>query len=64
MSKILSQVVDAVNCARRGWINVDLDSITCESCGARLLFSTPASWSHQQGVFHCLFHLQTVLISL
>ncbi|CAM8919384.1 unnamed protein product [Rhodiola kirilowii] len=42
------KVVDAVNCARRGWINVDLDIIACESCGARLLFSTPSSWSQQQ----------------
>ncbi|CAL5198522.1 unnamed protein product [Lathyrus oleraceus] len=40
--------VSAVNCARRGWINVDVDTITCEECGARLLFSTPASWNHQQ----------------
>ncbi|PNY14125.1 nuclear-interacting partner of ALK, partial [Trifolium pratense] len=40
--------VSAVNCARRGWINVDVDTIACEECGARLLFSTPASWNHQQ----------------
>uniref|UniRef100_A0A7N0RBT2 C3HC-type domain-containing protein n=1 Tax=Kalanchoe fedtschenkoi TaxID=63787 RepID=A0A7N0RBT2_KALFE len=30
------------------WINVDLDIIACESCGARLLFSTPFSWSQPQ----------------
>ncbi|MED6192261.1 hypothetical protein PIB30_008466 [Stylosanthes scabra] len=42
------KVVSAVNCARRGWINVDIDTIACEACGARLLFSTPASWNHQQ----------------
>lgn len=40
--------VSAVNCARRGWINVDVDTIACEECGARLLFSTPASWNHHQ----------------
>ncbi|XP_004508585.1 uncharacterized protein [Cicer arietinum] len=42
------KIVSAVNCARRGWINVDVDTIACEECGARLLFSTPASWNHQQ----------------
>ncbi|KAJ4830394.1 hypothetical protein Tsubulata_033983 [Turnera subulata] len=48
------KVVSAVNCARRGWINVDMDTIACEACGARLFFTTPASWSQQQGM-HCLF---------
>ncbi|KAL3512305.1 hypothetical protein ACH5RR_025022 [Cinchona calisaya] len=42
------QAVSAVNCARRGWINIDMDIISCESCGARLLFSTPSSWAQQQ----------------
>ncbi|KAK7265035.1 hypothetical protein RJT34_32651 [Clitoria ternatea] len=42
------KVVSAVNCARRGWVNVDIDTIACEACGARLLFSTPASWNQQQ----------------
>lgn len=42
------KVVSAVNCARRGWINVDIDIIACESCGARLLLSTPSSWTKQQ----------------
>ncbi|XP_042504740.1 uncharacterized protein LOC122081613 isoform X2 [Macadamia integrifolia] len=42
------KVVAAVNCARRGWINVEMDIIACESCGVRLLFSTPSSWSQQQ----------------
>ncbi|PIA63471.1 hypothetical protein AQUCO_00201073v1 [Aquilegia coerulea] len=42
------KAVSAVNCARRGWINVEMDIIACEACGARLLFSTPSSWTHQQ----------------
>ncbi|CAJ1944328.1 unnamed protein product [Sphenostylis stenocarpa] len=42
------KVVSAVNCASRGWTNVDIDTIACEACGARLLFSTPASWNQQQ----------------
>ncbi|CAI0380794.1 unnamed protein product [Linum tenue] len=43
------KAVNAVNCARRGWINVDTDIIACEACAARLLFSTPSSWPQQQG---------------
>ncbi|GMI76554.1 hypothetical protein HRI_001324700 [Hibiscus trionum] len=42
------KVVSAVNCAMRGWVNVDMDILACESCGARLLFSTPPSWTRQQ----------------
>uniref|UniRef100_A0A2P2KTH8 C3HC-type domain-containing protein n=1 Tax=Rhizophora mucronata TaxID=61149 RepID=A0A2P2KTH8_RHIMU len=42
------EVVSAVNCARRGWINVDMDIISCEACRVRLLFSTPSSWTQQQ----------------
>ncbi|KAK3161229.1 hypothetical protein QOZ80_1BG0074190 [Eleusine coracana subsp. coracana] len=42
------KVISPVNCARRGWINIEPDVITCEACGARLLFSTPSSWTTQQ----------------
>lgn len=42
------KAVSAVNCARRGWVNVDMDTIACEACGARVLFSTPSSWSREQ----------------
>lgn len=42
------QVVNAVNCARRGWINIDADTIACEACGARLFFSTPSTWMQHQ----------------
>ncbi|XP_052180573.1 uncharacterized protein LOC127793860 [Diospyros lotus] len=42
------QVASPVNCARRGWINVDVDTIACEACGTRLYFSTPSSWAHHQ----------------
>lgn len=40
--------VSPVNCARRGWINTEMDVIVCEACGARLLFSAPSSWTLQQ----------------
>ncbi|XP_047321832.1 uncharacterized protein LOC124925782 [Impatiens glandulifera] len=42
------KVVSAVNCARRGWVNVDADTIACESCGSRIFFSTPVTWTHHQ----------------
>ncbi|XP_010925035.1 uncharacterized protein [Elaeis guineensis] len=42
------KVISPVNCARRGWINVEMDVIACEACGTRLLFSTPSSWTMQQ----------------
>lgn len=40
--------IGPVNCARRGWINTEMDVIVCEACGARHIFSTPPSWSLQQ----------------
>ncbi|KAM6593698.1 hypothetical protein CsatA_001401 [Cannabis sativa] len=42
------EVVSALNCARRGWINVDMDTVACETCGARFLLSTPSAWNQQQ----------------
>ncbi|XP_020571916.1 uncharacterized protein LOC110018814 [Phalaenopsis equestris] len=42
------KVISPLNCARRGWINVEMDVIVCEACGARLFFSTPPSWAIQQ----------------
>ncbi|CAM0881609.1 unnamed protein product [Alopecurus aequalis] len=42
------KVVSPVNCTRRGWTNIEPDIITCEACGARLLFSSPSSWTPQQ----------------
>ncbi|CAA0818406.1 C3HC zinc finger-like [Striga hermonthica] len=43
------QVVSPLECARRGWINIDMDTIACASCDARILFSTPSVWTQQQG---------------
>ncbi|KAL8492456.1 hypothetical protein ACS0TY_023873 [Phlomoides rotata] len=42
------QVVSPLECVRRGWINVDVDTIACAACDARLLFSTPSAWTQQQ----------------
>lgn len=55
------QVISPVNCARRGWINIEPDVITCEACEARLLFSTPSSWAPQQGL--CIVVLDSCSIS-
>ncbi|BBH04076.1 C3HC zinc finger-like protein [Prunus dulcis] len=45
------KVVSAINCARRGWINVDTDIIACESCGAlekaALVFSLKLDNGHK-----------------
>ena len=38
-------------CAQRGWVNVDMDKIECESCGAHLIFSVLTSWSPAEGMF-------------
>lgn len=42
------QVAGPVECARRGWENVDIDLLACENCGSRLSFPVPPSWSHHQ----------------
>jgi len=58
---LFSQVVSAVNCARRGWVNVEMDIIACEACGARVLFSTPSSWSQQQGMLLIYFTISRTI---
>ncbi|KAL5544682.1 hypothetical protein UlMin_008466 [Ulmus minor] len=42
------EVVSALNCARRGWVCVDMDTIACDACGGRIYFSAPSTWSHEQ----------------
>lgn len=39
------KAASSLACAQRGWVNVDMDKIECESCGAHLIFSALASWS-------------------
>lgn len=36
----------SLDCARKGWINIDVDKIQCKSCGERLSFSTSTSGSN------------------
>eukprot|EP00252_Welwitschia_mirabilis_P007108 TRINITY_DN1818_c0_g1_i1.p1 TRINITY_DN1818_c0_g1~~TRINITY_DN1818_c0_g1_i1.p1 ORF type:complete len:924 (-),score=191.65 TRINITY_DN1818_c0_g1_i1:298-3069(-) len=42
------KTIGPLNCARRGWLNIDMDMLACESCGSRLSFSTPPSWPQHQ----------------
>lgn len=39
------KAASSLACARRGWVNVDVDKIQCESCGANLKYSAPDSVS-------------------
>ncbi|KAF5475101.1 hypothetical protein F2P56_006944, partial [Juglans regia] len=39
------KVVSSLTCAQRGWINVDVDKIECESCGVCLSFTLSPSWT-------------------
>lgn len=43
------QVISSLACARRGWVNVDVDKIACESCTASLGFSLLPSWTPDEG---------------
>ncbi|XP_059662822.1 uncharacterized protein LOC132308676 [Cornus florida] len=38
------KAASSLACARRGWVNVDIDKIECESCGANLEFISSTSW--------------------
>ncbi|XP_077243800.1 IAP-like protein 1 [Tasmannia lanceolata] len=39
------KVASSLACARRGWRNVDIDKILCDSCGTCLSFTLLASWT-------------------
>ncbi|PWA77408.1 zinc finger, C3HC [Artemisia annua] len=43
------QAASSLACARRGWVNVDVDKIQCESCGANLKYNAPDSHAHTEG---------------
>ncbi|XP_024959512.1 uncharacterized protein LOC112500295 [Cynara cardunculus var. scolymus] len=43
------KVASSLACARRGWVNVDVDKIVCESCGATLKYVAPDSWTPTEG---------------
>ncbi|XP_073107735.1 uncharacterized protein [Elaeis guineensis] len=39
------KAASSLACARRGWMNTDMDRIECESCGMQLTFNALASWT-------------------
>lgn len=43
------QASSSLTCARRGWVNVDADTIECEACGANLRFVSSATWTPDEG---------------
>lgn len=47
----LPQVSSSLACARRGWVNVDADTIECEACGANLRFISSATGTPDEGEF-------------
>ncbi|XP_022867465.1 nuclear-interacting partner of ALK-like, partial [Olea europaea var. sylvestris] len=47
------KAASALACARRGWVNVDVDKIKCESCGVNLKFISSATWTPSEGESGC-----------
>ncbi|KAL2476499.1 IAP-like protein 1 [Abeliophyllum distichum] len=39
------KAASVLSCARRGWVNLDVDKIKCESCGVNLKFISSATWT-------------------
>ncbi|XP_065877620.1 uncharacterized protein [Euphorbia lathyris] len=39
------KTASSLACAQRGWMNIDIDKIVCESCGACLSFVLSPSWT-------------------
>ncbi|XP_057796012.1 uncharacterized protein LOC131012119 isoform X1 [Salvia miltiorrhiza] len=39
------KAASSLACARKGWVNVDVDTVECESCGAILKFVSSATWT-------------------
>jgi hypothetical protein len=45
------KAANSLACARRGWVNLDVDKIECESCGANLNFIAPAGMPEEADNF-------------
>ncbi|XXG74713.1 hypothetical protein AAC387_Pa07g3365 [Persea americana] len=39
------KAASSLACARRGWMNIDIDKIACESCGKHLTLTLSSSWT-------------------
>ncbi|ONM10002.1 IAP-like protein 1 [Zea mays] len=49
------KAASSLACAQRGWVNVDMDKIECESCGTHLIFNALTSWSPVEAVLQVTF---------
>lgn len=45
----LIQAASSLACARKGWVNMDVDKVECESCGAILKFVSSPTWTPSEG---------------
>ncbi|KAJ0507889.1 putative Zinc finger, C3HC [Helianthus annuus] len=43
------KAASSLSCARRGWVNVDVDTIQCEACGENLTYDAQDSWARTEG---------------
>ncbi|KAK9056846.1 hypothetical protein SSX86_024210 [Deinandra increscens subsp. villosa] len=43
------KAASSLSCARRGWVNIDVNKIQCESCGKNLKFNAQDSWACTEG---------------
>ncbi|KAM0063139.1 putative Zinc finger, C3HC [Helianthus debilis subsp. tardiflorus] len=43
------KAASSLSCARRGWVNVDVDTIQCEACGENLTYNAQDSWACTEG---------------
>ncbi|KAK7259860.1 hypothetical protein RIF29_25475 [Crotalaria pallida] len=55
------QIIGSLACAQKGWMNIGVDEIACESCGACLSFTSSSSWTSAEGwdsqILHPAFKL-------
>ncbi|XP_028759208.1 uncharacterized protein LOC114718116 isoform X1 [Neltuma alba] len=42
------KIISSLACAQKGWMNVGVDKIACESCGACLSFASSSSWTSEE----------------
>ncbi|KAK4254577.1 hypothetical protein QN277_009939 [Acacia crassicarpa] len=47
------KIISSLSCAQKGWMNVGIDKIECESCGASLSFTSSSSWTSEEAQNAC-----------
>ncbi|KAI4300024.1 hypothetical protein L6164_033443 [Bauhinia variegata] len=43
------KIISSLACAQKGWMNIDVDKIACELCGACLCFMSSSCWTSDEG---------------